>query len=329
MPQHCLLERPPPTPGANLELGFLGTCFQVRLPHSIDELQPPSKPASAEDMISISASLPPSEPPILDLLGPSLSHLWSLWECLILCEPVLVFGSSPAHTSLAVWWLRDLLRPLPLAIDFRPYFTIHDVDHAALTATGRTPPRGVVLGVTNPFFARSCAHWPHVLSLGLSMSSGETNRDGVKPGPKAGWTTQTHKRYISKDRALLARLESALRAPPNTSAGIATRTQATAALRAHFSSRTTSLLVPLNRYLNTLLPARTVLPSALAHTPARRLAPFSIPAFLSSLKADGSGGLPFKSSSKAHSFYERWVRTPAFARWLSAQEEAVEEILTR
>jgi hypothetical protein len=40
------------------------------------------------------------------------------------------------------------------------------------------------------------------------------------PGPKPGWATKSHKRYISKDRALLTRLEAALRAP----AGSATRT---------------------------------------------------------------------------------------------------------
>lgn len=27
-------------------------------------------------------------------------------------EPILVFGPSPSMTSTAVWWLRDLLRPV-------------------------------------------------------------------------------------------------------------------------------------------------------------------------------------------------------------------------
>lgn len=43
-----------------------------------------------------------------------LSQLWSIWECLVLCEPILVFGTSPAETSQAIWWLRDLLRPVSL-----------------------------------------------------------------------------------------------------------------------------------------------------------------------------------------------------------------------
>lgn len=99
----------------------------------------------------------------------------------MLCEPILVFGPSPAMTSQAVWWLRDLMRPvchlcyflcatdtiaqIPLAADIRPYFTIHDKDHSLLV--NKAPPKaGLLIGVTNPFFQKSCAHWPHVLSMG-------------------------------------------------------------------------------------------------------------------------------------------------------------------
>ena len=30
----------------------------------------------------------------------------------MLGEPMLVFGPSPAMSSAAVWWLRDLIRPV-------------------------------------------------------------------------------------------------------------------------------------------------------------------------------------------------------------------------
>lgn len=90
-------------------------------------------------------------------------------------------------TSQAVWWLRDLMRPvccpgmlfsalptpsrpaqIPLAVDIRPYFTIHDKDHSLLV--NKAPPKaGLLIGVTNPFFEKSCAHWPHVLSVGRKL----------------------------------------------------------------------------------------------------------------------------------------------------------------
>lgn len=52
-----------------------------------------------------------------------------------------------------------------MAGDFRPYFTMQDGDHGALI--NKLPPKpGLLMGVTNPFFEKSCNHWPHVLSLG-------------------------------------------------------------------------------------------------------------------------------------------------------------------
>ena len=54
---------------------------------------------------------------------------------------------------------------MPLAGDFRPYFTIHDKDHAALV-NQNAPQAGLLLGVTNPFYDGTCKHWPHHLSLG-------------------------------------------------------------------------------------------------------------------------------------------------------------------
>jgi hypothetical protein len=62
------------------------------------------------------AALAPPTPPVLALLGAALPHAWSIWECAVLCEPLLVFAPSPALTSAAVWWLRDLLRPVRLPI---------------------------------------------------------------------------------------------------------------------------------------------------------------------------------------------------------------------
>ena len=57
---------------------------------------------------------------------------------------------------------------IPLGGDIRPYFTMQDSDHAQLI--NRLPPKaGLLLGVTNPFFEKSCVHWPHVLSLGRRM----------------------------------------------------------------------------------------------------------------------------------------------------------------
>jgi hypothetical protein len=94
-------------------------------------------------------------------------------------------------------------------------------------------------------------------------------------------------------------------------------------LRRHFSSRSAALLVPLNRYLNTLIPR----PSETSKTSTDlRLKPFNNANFFASLKAHGAA-LPFRSNSKQREFYERWLRTPAFGLWLARQEDVVTRML--
>ncbi|KIJ12789.1 hypothetical protein PAXINDRAFT_117738 [Paxillus involutus ATCC 200175] len=199
-----------PLPGSTIELGFLGSVLHVELPLSPDSQQLTETGSFNEKFdpaMHLLASSVAFDPPPINLFEASLSHLWSLWECLVLCEPILVYGPSPSMTSQAVWWLRDLIRPIPLAGDIRPYFTIHDKDHSFLV--NKAPPKaGLVIGVTNPFFEKSCAHWPHVLSVGRksNLRQGTTT---VVAGPSPGWTTKTHRRHISKDRQLLKYLEKA------------------------------------------------------------------------------------------------------------------------
>ncbi|KAG6817261.1 hypothetical protein H0H87_010922 [Tephrocybe sp. NHM501043] len=316
---------PDPVPGATLELGLLGSVLRLALPLTINEQQfTPDPPAVGkyDPRLHIAASSPSLTPAPLLLFEAAVTQLWSVWECLVLCEPLLVFGVSPAQTSQAVWWLRDLMRPIPLAGDFRPYFTMQDGDHSLLV--NRLPPKpGILLGVTNPFFEKSCDHWPHVLSLGRRSSNGSTTAQksaiGIPAGPAPGWKSKTHKRFISKDRTLLKQLESAFRGDAKA------KLIASLALRRHFHSRTTELITPLARYLNTLIPT----PTEVSRTSAKntlRLKPFNNVNFFASLKAHGST-LPFRSTGKRTEFYERFLRTPGFGLWLAQQEQIVELVL--
>lgn len=86
------------------------------------------------------------------------------------------------------------------------------------------------------------------------------------------------------------------------------------------------MLVPLNRYLTTLIPS----PSSPRLPPDSnqplRLKPFNTTNFLASLKTHGAP-LPFKSTAKQKEFYERWLKTPAFGLWLGREEEIVQDVL--
>src|ERR1700683_5274677 len=133
-----------------MELGFLGSVMHVKLPHTVDEQQltetssfhekfDPSLHVGLSRILicfhlmahsqpnpQILASSAPWTPPPLDLFEACLSNLWTIWECVVLCEPILVFGPSPALTSQAIWWFRDLLRPVRLQIGMLSYAPLTD-----------------------------------------------------------------------------------------------------------------------------------------------------------------------------------------------------------
>ncbi|KAF8630254.1 hypothetical protein AX15_003031 [Amanita polypyramis BW_CC] len=319
-----------PTPGQTMELGFLGSVLHLEIPTTVDEQQLTETSSFHEKYdarIHILASSSPLIPPPIRLFQFCLEKLWSIWECLLLCEPILILGSSPTQTSQAVWWFRDILRPIPLAGDIRPYFTMQDVDYSRLV--NKLPPKaGILLGATNLFFEKSCSHWPHILTLGrASGGTGSATTSKASPalgstkfaGPTHGWKTKTHKRYISRDRILLKQLEVAFKGNEQT------QLEASLALRRHFCSRTRDFLTPLSRYLHTLIPSPVEVSSA-RDTENIRMKPFNREHFLASLKANGST-LPFRSSRKRIEFYERWLKTPAFGLWLGQQEQIVHVVL--
>ncbi|KAG6470577.1 hypothetical protein ZIOFF_071651 [Zingiber officinale] len=132
------------------------------------------------------APFPPTNPTVphglfhdADLFGSFRSlllHLWTLWELMLAGEPILVFAPTPPQCSEAVAALVSLVAPLPFAVDFRPYFTIHDPDFARLNSLGEGeafPP--MVLGVTNLFFLKTLRNIPHVVSVGSTGANATRN----------------------------------------------------------------------------------------------------------------------------------------------------------
>ena len=105
------------------------------------------------------------------------------------------------------------------------------------------------------------------------------------------------------------------------------------------------MLVPLNRYFQTLVPSvpPSPLPSAapspnpaflpstplIPHTGPGSIRPFSLPAFLNHLKKHGPNPLKFRTkglSSKSrveNDFYASFCMSPTFAGWLSARMESL------
>lgn len=64
-----------------------------------------------------------------------------------------------------------MITPLKYNADHRPYFTIHDSEFKEYTTDTQNPP-AVILGVTNPFFAKTLQHWPHIVRITDTAYSG-------------------------------------------------------------------------------------------------------------------------------------------------------------
>ncbi|KAN0065594.1 hypothetical protein ACQY0O_000717 [Thecaphora frezii] len=282
--------------------------------------------------------------------GLLLPDLWLLWECILLAEPILVIGPDPKVVSEAVWHMLDLIRPIPYAGDFRPYFHIHDYDFRTLVSKNK-PQAGTLIGATNPFFATACSHWPHVLRVGkAAVKVGSGFKHGSVPptgagaaaaaaarkvggghgagggGPDhvPGFTTK-RKRRVSKDRVLLKRLmELASASTPLTPAE---RNEGNVAMRRYFADLTERFLAPLNRYVASLVPASFDLASP---SEAPKIRPFNMTAFLASLKAHGTP-IPLRSRNLptgAHlrmGLYLDFLKCPNFSLWLHSRVAAAEE----
>lgn len=235
----------------------------------------------------------------------------------------------------------DIIRPIPYAGDFRPYFHIHDYDFKTLV-TKNKPQAGTLLGATNPFFAQVCSHWPHVLRVGkAAVKIGSASKygaahaskrgsGGVAGGNSAGGGGPDHlpgfvskrKRRVSKDRPLLRRLlEMAERGNKDQDE------VANVMLRRYFADLTEKFLAPLNRYFSSLIPADFDLSSP-SETP--KIRPFNTTHFLASLKAHGtplslrSRSLP-TGAAVMRSLYLDFLQCPNFSLWLHDRVAAAEE----
>lgn len=130
----------------------------------------------------------------LDVYTPmshALHHLWTVWELLMVGQPLMVVSPSPSSASFTVAALSSLIAPLPYTQPQRPYFTIHDPAFAPLVAAakrGELPLQPyssgndvsstssgaqlpMLIGVTNQFIIKSLLGWGNIIGTGYSLSS--------------------------------------------------------------------------------------------------------------------------------------------------------------
>ncbi|XP_061474284.1 protein DENND6A isoform X2 [Rhineura floridana] len=206
---------PPPVPGKTLHLPIMGIVIKVRIPTCRDKpgkTQVLQSTNQTDTQVSIALSTV-HEIDLFRCFSPVFFHIQMLWELVLLGEPLVVMAPSPSESSETVLALVSCISPLKYYSDFRPYFTIHDSEFKEYTTRTQTPP-SVILGVTNPFFAKTLQHWPHIIRIGDIKLSGEVPKQvkvkklkNLKTLDSKPGVYTSYKPYLNRDEEIIKQLQ--------------------------------------------------------------------------------------------------------------------------
>lgn len=294
----------------------------------------------------------------LDLYGcfySVISDLQLLWEMILTCEPFIVIAPTPDICANFVQAMTSLIYPFKYNADYRPFFTIHDPEFREYIGLKDAKPN-VIIGVTNPFFAKSLEHWPNVIQLCGMTSSKSTDQLGSlissfstlatqqQQQPQSNYqqqqqlkipfvdrlrftTTETHKPglntkfkpFLQKDRNFLTKI---LRSNKRHGSNRPNSVQ-TALIRRWLIELTQSFFMPLERYLTQLMPLHS------------RISPFKAPpelpifdfeSFLATLDTSGPQ-LTTKIKGDWLGLYRKFFNSPNFYSWYSERKSEIDRKL--
>uniref|UniRef100_A0A9J8BW09 DENN/MADD domain containing 6B n=1 Tax=Cyprinus carpio carpio TaxID=630221 RepID=A0A9J8BW09_CYPCA len=288
---------PAPVPGQTLNLPVMGVVMQVRILWMEKLFRTNIILIHFSMLFAVLIDLH-----VIRCFQSVLIHMQMLWELMLLGEPVVVMAPSPTVSSETVLALVSAIAPLRYCGDYRPYFTIHDSEFKEYTTRTQAPPN-VILGVTNPFFIKTFHCWPHIIRLGdLKMSVKVKKLAKLKTlDTKTGIYT-AYKTFLHKDKSFIKRLLKGIqkKRPSEVQSAI---------LRRHLLEQTESFILPLERYLESLMP------------PQRSMSPWKTPPQIRSFSQDEfmktleQAGPQLTLKGDWTGLYRRFFRSPNFDGW--------------
>lgn len=303
-----------PIPGSALKLPLFGNIVQGQIPNDYSALQP-----NPNGLTTCNYTMSTFYPSIYDLnmfeaFSNVIYHVHILWELVITAEPLIVLAPSPTVSSNVVQALVGIIMPLMYNADYRPYFTIHDKEFKEYMTKTQNPP-AIILGVTNPFFGKSLQHWPHIIRLTETDGNASiTYKQKIKRNnsmsffeAKTGVYTH-YKPFLHKDKLVIKKILKGvqMKRPSEVQSAI---------LRRHFLELTQSFIIPLERYMATLMPLKkNISPYKNAPHPL----PFNQDDFLASLETSG----PHLTSNVKGNWiglYKKFFRCANFSGWYNVR----------
>ncbi|XP_039960419.1 protein DENND6B [Bactrocera neohumeralis] len=348
---------PPLQAGVSLDLQLFDNIYQINIPtisgkkcgtvgQKTDTIRKTSLNAFSTKILNSVNELE-----LYQCLCFTLENLYTLWELVLIAEPIVIVGTSPADCSHMVHSLVSLIAPIEYCAEARPYFTIHDSEFKEFTREyGNTPPP-VILGVTNPFFIKLLKDWPHILRLvdnqinmqqhqqlqknirnsdsvtsfnssstgnikkglpnassSLVLNTSATISDGALPG-----LYTKYKPFLKKDKNLIKKVK----------AGVKTKRPdhvQTALLRRNLLELTQSFMIPLERYIASLMPLQKDI-SPFKSAPNANA--FKLEDFLATIEHSGPHlTSPLKGDWKG--LYRRFFNSPNFRGWYNSRHRELQ-----
>ncbi|XP_037929945.1 protein DENND6B-like [Teleopsis dalmanni] len=278
-----------------------------------------------------------------------LENLYTIWELVLTAEPIIVVGTSPADCSIMVQTLIALINPLQYYAEARPYFTIHDSEFKEFTKKYKNAYSPVILGVTNPFFVKLLTDWPHKILLAdnqinlqqhihskyMNTNNSNTSGNNFDKTPLGNKTIPAnfgaissdalapglytkYRPFLKKDKTLLNKVLHGIKT--NRPAHVQT-----ALIRRNLLELTQSFMIPLERYVASLMPLqKTINPFRL--TPNAGV--FNLDDFLSTLEHSGPH-LTSTLKGDWRGLYRRFFYTPNFNGWYKSRRSELQLALQK
>jgi hypothetical protein len=310
-----------------LQLHILGSIYQIYIPAAANRTGADSSalPVESEDVTNNNSALIPisiTSPNEIDIFGPIhtiIHHVQLMWELVLLGEPLVIIATSPTDSSHMVQALTSLIHPLEYHAEVYPYFTIHNTEFREFAAAANPP--AVILGVTNPYFAKTLQSWPHTVRISEPL---QIHHNSEHPVPHrklervrslqkflmdtSGSIYSQHKPFLAKDKSLVKKILSGvkMRRPTAVQSVI---------LRRYFLELTQSFMIPLERYMSTLMPlAKDICAFRAPPVPA----PFKEETFLGTLDLSGPH-LTSTVKGDYEGLYKRFFRSANFRGWYESR----------
>uniref|UniRef100_A0A8B9QYZ5 DENN domain containing 6A n=1 Tax=Anas platyrhynchos TaxID=8839 RepID=A0A8B9QYZ5_ANAPL len=291
---------PPPIPGEILHLPIMGIIMKVSIPPGTTQI--------VQNMHQIRIPSGYVSQSVFRCFCPVFFHIQMLWELVLLGEPLVVMAPSPSESSETVLALVSCISPLN---EFKEY-----------TTRTQAPP-SVILGVTNPFFAKTLQHWPHIIRIGDIKLPGDVPKQvkvkklkNLKTLDSKPGVYTSYKPYLNKDEEIVKQLQKGVQQKRPTEAQ-------SVILRRYFLELTESFIIPLERYVASLMPLQKCIspwksPPQLRH--------FSQDEFMKTLE---KAGPQLTSGLKGDwiGLYRHFLKSPNFDGWFRSRQKEMTQKL--